>query len=198
MRTLLAVAAVAACAAVRPAFAGEISSAYTDLDWKADCVTYGQAAEGEGDWADLACSGYRGYPVLIAYDDARESIYYGFPATDMTGIWESFVAFNESAGKVEWRLETEGDIAVPFAAIQRRSVNDSDDGTRKTDVLVVSRVGQPGGEPGCTVGLVAVEGNPKANEEARKIADEKAKAFQCGKDQRVTSGAVPAFGRVDN
>ena len=58
--------------------------------------------------------------------------------------------------------------------------------------------GQPGGEAGCTVGLVATEGNPNANDEARKIADEKAKAFQCGKDARVTGRAVPAFGRVDN
>ena len=197
MRVLLAIAA-AALAAARPAFAGDISSAYTDLDWKADCATYGQASEGEGDWADLACSGYRGYPVMIAYDDARESIYYGFPVADMTGVWEGFVAFNQSAGKVEWRIETKGDAAVPFAAIHRRSVASGDDGSKKTDVLVVSKVGQPGGEAGCTVGLVAASGNPKANEEARRLADEKVKAFRCGKDQRLASGEVPAFGRVDN
>ncbi len=53
-------------------------------------------------------------------------------------------------------------------------------------------------EPGCTVGLIAAAGNPQANDEARKIADEKAKTFQCGKDRRVTSGDVPAFGLVDN
>ena len=67
MRTLLAIAVLTAL--VHPAGAGAISSAYTDLDWKKDCVTYGQAKDGEGDWADLACSGYRGYPVMIAYDD---------------------------------------------------------------------------------------------------------------------------------
>ena len=65
-------------------------------------------------------------------------------------------------------------------------------------MLVVSKVGQPGGAAGCTVGLVAASGNPQANDEARRIADEKAKAFECGKDRRLTSGAVPAFGRVDN
>ncbi|MBN9243813.1 MAG: hypothetical protein J0I98_13565 [Mesorhizobium sp.] len=197
MRILVALAALASCQA-GSAFAGAISSTYTDLDWKADCVTYAQAAEGEGDWADLACSGYRGYPVMIAYDDARESVYYGFPAADMTGFWESFVAFNGSSGKVEWRVETNGDSAIPFAAIHRRSVNSGDDGAAKTDVLVVSKVGQPGGAAGCTVGLVAASGNPQANDEARRIADEKAKAFECGKDRRLTSGAVPAFGRVDN
>lgn len=198
MRALLAIAAAACITATWPASAGDISSAYTDLDWKADCVVYGQAAENEGDWADYACSGYRGYPVLISYDDERESIYYGFPKAEMTDVWESFVAFNESGPKVEWRIETNGDLAVPFAAIQRRTVSAGDAADKKVDVLVVSKVGQPGGEPGCTVGLIAAAGNPQANDEARKIADEKAKTFQCGKDRRVTSGDVPAFGLVDN
>lgn len=196
MRALLAVAA--ACAAICPAWASDVSSAYTDLDWKADCVTYAQAAEGEGDWADRTCSGYRGYPVLIAYDDERESVYYGFPAADMTGTWESFAAFNSSGPRVEWRIETTGDRAVPFAAIHRRTVSTGGAEGKPVDVLVVSRVGQPDGEAGCTVGLVVASGNPQANEEARRIADEKAKSFQCSKDMRVTSGAVPAFGRVDN
>jgi len=198
LRALSAFAGLAASCLAVPAFAGDISSVYSDLDWQKDCVTYARAGNGEGDWADLACSGYRGYPVMISYDDARESVYYGFPAADMTGVWESFVAFNESAGRVEWRVETTGEDAVPFAAIHRRSVNDSEDGSRKTDVLLVSKVGQPGGAAGCTVGLVVASGNPEANEQARKIADEKARGFQCGKDTRVTAGAVPAFGRVDN
>jgi len=196
MRALFAAALVPCLTAA--ASAGAISSAYTDLDWRKDCVTYGKAADGEGDWADLACSGYRGYPVMIAYDDERESVYYGFPAADMTSVWESFVAFNESAGKVEWRIEGSGDDAVPFAAIHRRSVNGSDDGTTKTDVLVVSKVGQPGGAAGCTVGLVVASGNPQADDEARRMADEKARRFECGRDRRLVSGAVPAFGRVDN
>ena len=69
MRALLLIP-LALAGLCQPAQAGDISSAYTDLDWKKDCVTYAQAEEGEGDWASLACSGYRGYPVLIAYDDA--------------------------------------------------------------------------------------------------------------------------------
>ncbi|TIS81384.1 MAG: hypothetical protein E5X00_10645 [Mesorhizobium sp.] len=97
------------------AHAGDISSDYTDLDWKKDCVTYAQSEEGDGDWANLACAGYRGYPVLIGYDDARESVYYGFPSDDMTAIWESFSGFNTAGAKVEWRIETNGDKAVPFA-----------------------------------------------------------------------------------
>lgn len=178
--------------------AGDVSSVYTDLDWKKDCVTYAQAEEGEGDWSDLVCSGYRGYPVMIAYDDARESLYYGFPAADMTAVWESFVGFNSAGPRIEWRIETDGDNAVPFAVIHRRSVANADGSDKKIEVLVVSKVGQPEEKQGCTVGLVLASGVPDANAAAQKLADEKARAFTCGKDERVSIGAVPAFGRVDN
>jgi hypothetical protein len=195
MRALLIPLALAGfCQAAQ---AGDISSAYTDLDSKKDCVTYAQAAEGDGDWADLVCSGYRGYPVLIGYDDARESVYYGFPSDDMTSLWESFTAFNGSGPKVEWRIETNGDVAIPFAAIHRRSVSHPED-NKSTDVLVVAKVAQPEEHQGCTVGLVLATGNPQANDQARKLADEKAKTFVCGKDKREVIGDVPAFGRLDN
>ena len=120
-----------------------ISSVYTDLDWKKDCVTYAQAEEGDGDWASLACSGYRGYPVLVAYDDARESLFYGFPSSDMTAVWESFSGFNSAGPKVEWRIETKGDIVVPFAVIHRRSISNPDDENKPTEVLLVAKVAQP-------------------------------------------------------
>jgi hypothetical protein len=196
MRTVLTLVALAALAL--PAEAGQISSAYTDLDWKKDCVTYAAAQDGEGDWADLACTGYRGYPVLIAYDDARESLFYGFPAVDMTAVWESFSAFNTSTARIEWRIETEGDVAVPFAAIHRRSVSSADNPDKSTEVLLVSKVAQPAEQEGCAVGLVLATGNPQANDQARRIADETARDFKCGRDKRVTVGAVPDFGRVDN
>ncbi|TIS97088.1 hypothetical protein [Mesorhizobium sp.] len=178
--------------------AGDLSSAYTDLDSKKDCVTYAQAEQGEGDWASLTCSGYRGYPVLIAYDDARESLFYGFPSSDMTTVWESFVGFNSAGPKLEWRIETNGDRAVPFAVIHRRSISNPEDESKSTEVLVVAKVSQPEKYEGCTVGLVLATGNPAANDEARKLADEKARSFACGKDMRVMVGDVPAFGRVDN
>ncbi|ANT48926.1 hypothetical protein [Mesorhizobium amorphae] len=180
------------------AHADGISSAYTDLDWKKDCVTYAKAEEGEGDWANLACSGYRGYPVLVAYDDARESLYYGFPSDDMTAVWESFSGFNSAGPKIEWRIETKGDIAIPFAAIHRRSIGNPEDENKPTEVLVVAKVAQPEAHDGCTVGLVLATGNPQANDQARKLADDKARSFACGKDKRVVIGDAPDFGRVDN
>ncbi|MDF3152908.1 hypothetical protein P3C58_13035 [Mesorhizobium sp. XAP10] len=176
-----------------------ISSAYTDLDSKTDCVTYAQAEEGDGDWAELACSGYRGYPVLIAYDDARESLFYGFPpGGDMTTVWESFSDLNSSGAKVEWRIETKGDTAVPYAVIHRRSISNPEDEKKPTEVLLVAKVGQMDARDGCTVGLVLATGNPAANDQARKLADDKARTFACGKDRHTVIGKVPAFGRVDN
>ena len=196
MRSLLIPLALAGLC--QAAHADGISSAYTDLDWKKDCVTYAKAEEGEGDWANLACSGYRGYPVLVAYDDARESLYYGFPSDDMTSVWESFSGFNSAGPKVEWRIETKGDIAIPFAVIHRRSIGNPEDENKPTEVLVVAKVAQPEAHDGCTVGLVLATGNPQANDQARKLADDKAKSFACGKDKRVVIGDAPDFGRVDN
>ena len=107
---------IALCLIAAPVSAGEISSAYTDLDTARDCVTFSAAAEGEGDWADMVCSGYRGYPVLIYYDDARESLFYGFPpGGDLAPAWESFSAFNSSGPTIEWRIDTDGDLSVPHA-----------------------------------------------------------------------------------
>lgn len=181
------------------ASAGEITSVYTDLVPEKDCLTYAEAGENDGDWADLACSGYLGYPVLLSYGDARESVFFGFPPEDMTTTWESFSGFNSSGSKVEWRVEKTGNVSTPFAAIHRRSVSTSgEDAEKQTDVLVVAKVAQMEGREGCTVALVAASGNPNANEEARKIADEKARSFACGKDKRVMVGDVPPFGRVDN
>ncbi|TIS88878.1 hypothetical protein [Mesorhizobium sp.] len=196
MRALLIPLALAGlCQAAQ---AGDISSVYTDLDWKQDCVTYAQAEEGDGDWASLACSGYRGYPVLVAYDDARESLFYGFPSSDMTSVWESFSSFNSAGPKVEWRIETKGDVAVPFAVIHRRSISNPYDDNKPTEVLLVAKVAQPDSHEGCTVGLVLATGNPDANDQARKLADDKARSFACGTDRHVVIGKTPDFGRVDN
>jgi hypothetical protein len=196
MRAFLILLALAGLC--RAANAGDISSAYTDLDWKKDCVTYAQAEEGDGDWANLACSGYRGYPVLVTYDDARESLFYGFPPNDMTSVWESFAGFNSAGPRLEWRIETNGDRAVPFAVIHRRSIGNPEDENKPTEVLIVAKVAQPETHDGCTVGLVLAAGNPQANDQARKLADETARTFACGKDKRVILGNAPDFGRVDN
>ena len=185
------------------AHAAGISSVYTEINPDKDCTVFASAEEGEGDWANLVCTGYRGYPVIIYSADLRESVFYGFPpAGDLAPAWESFAAFNSAGPKIEWRVDMDGDRALPFATIHRWSVsNDPDNPEKKTEVLVVAKVGQIAERDGCAVGLVVANGNPKANETARTIADEQARNFACGADERVlVSGDVPLpeFSRAEN
>ena len=197
MQKILSLLAFVACCL--PAAAGEIFSAYTDLDPANDCTTFAAAQDGEGDWANLACTGYRGYPVILYSADLRESVFYGFPpGGDIAPAWESFSAFNSVGPKIEWRIETEGAVAIPFAAIHRWKVSNAEDPDRQTEILVVEKVGQIHAREGCAVGLVLATGNPDANVAARRIADERAKDFACGVDERVVIGTVPDFSRAEN
>jgi hypothetical protein len=42
----------------------------------------------------------------------------------------------------------------------------------------------------CHVGYVDARANPDANALAAQLADDKARAFQCGKDKPITLGTV--------
>ena len=140
------------------AAAEEIASVYTDLDPARDCTTFAAGQEGDGDYANMACNGYGGYPVLIFSGDLRESIYYGFPRPgDLAPAWESFSAFNSAGPKIEWRISKDGGRTIPFATIHRWFVSeDPDEPDRKTEVLVVEKVGQINGEEGCADCSVAL------------------------------------------
>ena len=198
--TRAGIAAMVVAGLGQVAAAGEISSAYTDIDAEKTCSIFSANEEG-GEFANLACNGWRGYPVLIYSGDLRESVFYGFPPDgDLAPAWESFSAFNSTGPRIEWRIETEGSRSVPFAAIHRWFVSaDPENPDRQTEVLVVEKVGQMHERDGCAVGLVLATGNPKANEEARRIADDRARNFACGVDQRVVVGdSVPDFSRSEN
>lgn len=180
-------------AAATAAFA-QVTSAYTDIDPEKTCTTYaGPDPDEGGDWANMVCDGYRGYPVFLFYGDARESLFYGFPpAGDMAPSWESFAAFNQTGPKIEWRLQASGGTTIPFATIHRWFVSDPEDPDRSVQVLVVEKVGQPQERDGCAVGYVVATGNGNANEKARRIADEIARDFVCGADQpSFEQGDVP-------
>jgi hypothetical protein len=198
--TRAGIAAMAVAGLGQVAAAGEISSAYTDIDAEKTCSIFSANEEG-GEFANLACNGWRGYPVLIYSGDLRESVFYGFPPDgDLAPAWESFSAFNSTGPRIEWRIETDGSRSVPFAAIHRWFVSaDPENPDKQTEVLVVEKVGQMHERQGCAVGLVLATGNPQANEEARRIADERARHFSCGVDQRVVVGdSVPDFSRSEN
>ncbi len=96
-------------------------------------------------------------------------------------------------GTVEWRIEKSADgRSRPFATILRWNVVSPDDREKATGpirstgrVLVVTRLGPDGV---CHVGYVDARANPDANELARKLADEHARTFRCGKDKRIVAG----------
>lgn len=174
-----------------------IESAYTDLDTERDCSIFDMNLEG-GEFANFACNGYLGYPVLIYSGDLRESLFYGYPP-QAEHTFETFAAFNSSGPKIEWRVAVDGEKKIPFATIHRWFVSDDpDDPEKKTEVLVVEKIGQIDKREGCAVGYVVATGNPKANDTARKIADEQVRSFVCGADEPVQvegEVAVPAFSR---
>lgn len=177
------------------AAAEEISSAYVETDVARDCVVFDKSASDDGDYANSVCPGYRGYPVLVFSGDLRESIFYGFPPADFIDVpWQSFEAFNGGAAKTEWRISTHEGMSVPFATIRRWHVQADVGSNEEIEVLVVSKVGQPGKADGCVVGLVLATGKPNANEMARKIADGQVRDFACGSDERVIVGEpMPIF-----
>ncbi|MCV0394557.1 MAG: hypothetical protein K5872_23630 [Rhizobiaceae bacterium] len=183
-----------------PAAADTVSE-FTEIDIEADCAVVGRAADGEGDWANYVCPGYKGYPVILSYADARESIFYGFPPEGAAGfVWESFAAFNESSPRIEWRIDRQGDVETPFATIHRWHVADAADTDTKVDVLVVEKVGLLPEREGCAVAYVMASDNDEASDQARRLADEQARDFVCGDQPTVFSGdrQMPDFMREEN
>ena len=76
----LVLAGVLAAALALPAAAQEIVSEYTDLDSTKHCSAFAAPADGDGDWINLVCSGWRGYPVLIYQGDLLNRPGTGDPA----------------------------------------------------------------------------------------------------------------------
>jgi hypothetical protein len=171
---------LAALLLAAPAAAQE--SAYTTLAFDA-CLTLDSPEPGEpGDWVVLECDGYGDYPVTVRDSDARMSVAYGFAPDELP--WTSFQSFNRVHDTIEWRLR-EG---RPFATVHRWFVSNLEGGERQ--VLVVSRVWQPDGAPGCRVGFVDAQANPDANVLARDVADRLAPAFKGGKGGPRWHGAT--------
>lgn len=157
-----------------------ITSEYTDLPLDGPCAAVATDPLG----GVFQCAGYSGYGVLVADSDLRTSVFFGhigpwYPE----GAWESFQSFNSIGDTVEWRLAD----GVPFATILRWSIDfdtaGEGDESDKGNVLVVSKVGQPGVGEACIVGYVDARANDDANERAREIADTLTMDFQCRVDE---------------
>jgi hypothetical protein len=171
-----------------PAAGQGIESVYTSFDAKR-CK--GKEVEDYGSWL---CPGYQNLRVRLSAGDQRMYVTFG-PWKNALAASQTLEGFNDVyQGTVEWRITKEAGKAKPFATILRWNVVTPSDREKATGpikpsgrVLVVTRLG-PGGV--CHVGYVDAKANPDANALARKIADENARTFKCGKDKRIVLGKL--------
>ena len=170
----------------------EIESVYTRFDAKTCKHQKGREVEDYGSWL---CPGYQDLRVRLSAGDQRMYVTFGPWRKDALAMSQTFPGFNDVyQGTVEWRIDKSNAKPKPFATILRWNIvtpTDRDNATGPIKpsgrVLVVTRLG-PGGV--CHVGYVDAKANPDANALARKIADESARTFKCGKDKRIVLGKV--------
>ena len=170
---ILAIAALAFSAV--EARGEEISSVYTSLDLERCKDATPKDMEDFGSVS--ICPGYDGIDVRVAEGDLRIFVSYGPKADTQTAAYETIPRFNTIGETLEWRLKREGGKLKPFATILRFRW-DADG--QKGSTLVVTKLGP---DDACHVAYVEASSNPKANEQARAIADQEAGAFRCQKDK---------------
>jgi hypothetical protein len=172
-----------------PATAETIASAYTSFDVDKCPHREGSDFEFYGVWR---CPGHAGIKVVMTAADQRIYVSYGDNARREVAAGETLASFNGEGKTIEWRIARAADGRErPFATIMRWSTMRAVDGLKakggvyRGQMLVVTRLG-PGGV--CHVGYVDGRENPDANELARRIADQRARAFGCGKDKPIALG----------
>lgn len=185
---LLALAVMSA-----PAASQTIEYVYTRFDAKKCKHERGREVEDYGSWL---CPGHEKLKVLLSAGDQRMYVTYGPWKKNNIALSQTLPGFNDVyEGTVEWRIEKSANGKTrPFATILRWNQVTSADREKATGpikstgrVLVVTRLGADGV---CHVGYVDARANPDANELARKIADENARSFKCGKDKPVVLGKL--------
>lgn len=154
------------------ASAGDITSAYTYFDLSASCRQLPAADEDipGGSWT---CPGYDGASVLISDGDDRSFVGFGGRPEDTCSHRRTFQPFNTALSPIEWRLRD----GKPFAVIERWRVTTNDQGGTMTWLVVTALKG----DESCPVHYVAGS-FPKANEQARRAADELVNGFDCARD----------------
>ena len=172
-------------AVAHPALGQSVTRVYTKFDAKQCQHMRGRGAEDYGSWR---CPGHDGIEVWLSAGDQRMQVSFGRAAGGEPAARQTFPAFNNIyEGTVEWRLQARPNgRRHPFATILRWNVKrENDERTSTGRVLVVTRLA-PGGV--CHVGYVDARANPDANKLAQQLADEHARAFQCGKDKPIVAG----------
>jgi len=192
--SLLALPALVLVGLAAPAHAA--SSVYTSSATDKGCETVGTPTPEDAEMGSISlkCAGYKDYPFYFNAYDGRSSSYFGHLSKEiLDGAGETFEVFNyfDDSDKIEWRLDDKG---VPRATILRyhtqnlNPVSYEPDAEHEGQVLVISRVGQPDDKTGCVTAYIDALENKNANEMARKLADEQAPTFPCGKEKPVFHG----------
>lgn len=192
-RTLILIAVIAAAhAAPRSVEAAE--SVYTDtkLDKCENLIPNPGQIEIDMGVASYKCPGYKGYPFYFEEEDVRQSVHFGHLSEKiLVGAGETFAVFNHIGDTIEWRLDEKG---TPRATILRYTMENQNPRIFELDkafygqVLVVSRIGQPDDMTGCVTAYVDALENKDADRLARRLADEQAPNFPCGRQKPVFHG----------
>lgn len=163
-----------------PAAAGEITSAYSNLDL-AKCQSLMTAVPEEGvDGGEWLCDGIAGNKVQIWEGDLRNYVGFGENPPATCASMQTLSAFNTLGPRVEWRLEA----GRPFATILRWHTDRGDDAPdARQDWLVVTKLD---GKDACHAAYIGAE-MPDANALARRAADEVARGFDCARDIRAVT-----------
>jgi hypothetical protein len=177
VRTLVAVIASAFALAPTPAAANPVKSLYTTVDLKA-CRRITQHRDGDS-WR---CEGLPGYPVYVAEGDLRHFVSAGpvpekrRAASQTLGPFNSIFERGSDRATIEWRFDRRGERQIPYAIIVRFHTSSDE---RKGDVLVVSKVSA---SEACHVAYIDALANEDAIALARRIADGRARTFDCRRD----------------
>jgi hypothetical protein len=155
-------------------------SLFTSIDRKA-CTALRTHPDGDS----YLCPGLDGFPIYVAEGDGRTFVAGGIDPENARAAQQTLGAFNtpflhsSHRATVEWRFTIKEKRKIPFAMIVRYFTQS--DG-RKGEVLVVTRIA---GKEACHVGYVDALANENAIVIARRLADERARTFDCRKDPSV-------------
>ena len=191
LRPLALVVAGAALVALGPqgsAVTLAQKSLFTTVDRKT-CKTLRAHPDGNA----YLCPGLKGFPIYLAEGDGRTFVASSTAPEKSQAATQTLAAFNtpflhqSERATVEWRFTIKNERQVPFAMIVR-FFTQNDDG--KGEVLVVTRIA---GREACHVAYVDALANTDAIVLARKIADDRARTFDCATQARVegTRGQSP-------
>lgn len=158
----------------------QTKSVYTNLDAKF-CKTLKSSAEEAGSYVGR-CPGTSGYALLVEEGDLRQNITVVTPqkTKHSLDLWSVVSpAFSSLGPKAEWRVTTQKRQAIPTALIVRYNASeDSSKPEKTTSYLAIIKI-----TPKEICVTDKVSPGPKANEDARRLADESA-TKPCLKDSQ--------------